>query len=267
MTRAAEALAVTPGAISRQVRLLEEDLGVALFTGPKRSPRLTPAGEALAASLQRAFRLIDDAVAGARQHPHSRLAVSSLGTFMMRWLIPRLHRFEAGRPDIAVTLTQSDAAVDFDRDGVDLAIRIGRPPWPERMQVRSLVAERIGVVVAPRLLAGVEPIAPTETHRWTRLRTRTRPSAWRDWAAATGLDRFDDPDGPLFEHFYFLLEAAGAGLGAAIAPEALVGDDLAAGRLIAPFGFVASGQAFVVQLPSHPTPAATAFADWLAMEA
>src|SRR6478752_3022123 len=130
MTLAAQELNVTHSAVSRQVQHLENSLGVALFEGPKNALRLTEAGTRLLSGVGSAFDQIDMTVRLVADTEDGSLDVSCPGTFAIRWLIPRLHRFHAAHPGIEVRLTSSAKPVDFARDGVDVAIRAGIGPWP-----------------------------------------------------------------------------------------------------------------------------------------
>lgn len=262
MTLAAAEMNVTHGAVSRQVRHLEEVLGVPLFEGPKNQPRLTEAGRALLPGLSEAFDLIERSVRLIADSEEGPLDVSCLGTFTMRWLIPRLHRFQAARPGIQVRLSASDGPVDFARGGFDLAIRVGRGPWPEEAVVAPLFAETFGVVMAPRWVDRALPALKGVP----LLRSSTRPRVWTAWAerACVGVE---GEQGTEFEHFYFMLEAATAGMGACVAPWHLVIEDMRAGRLVAPFGFVASGLEYVALRPRRRHRKAAVFVDWLVEEA
>lgn len=259
MSLAADELNVTHSAISRQVQILEAALGVSLFEGPKNALRLTEAGRALLPGLTTAFDQIDIAVRLVADTDEGPLDVSCLGTFTMRWLIPRLHRFQARHPGIEVRLSSSDAPVDFSRAAFDVAIRVGSKPWPSSSEVVPLFQEHIAVVVAPRL-------ADADFSRVAKLHTKTRPSAWEDWHALSGIAVGNGVD-TAFEHFYFMLEAAVAGLGMCVAPYPLIADDLLAGRLIAPFGFQPSGQTYVALRRPRRHRKSTLFCDWLVEEA
>ena len=242
MGDAAAELGVTHGAISRQIRGLETLLGVRLFEGPRNRPVLTPAAERLLPRLTEAFDGVEEAVARLVGGERRTLDVSALGTFTMRWLIPRLHAFQQDHPDIEVRLTAEDAPVDFSRQRLDVAIRVGHGDWGVAI-VTPLFEDRVGPVLSPRL----KP--PERIADWRGLaglpllHTKTRPTAWPEWCRMAGASL--PLEGRQFEHFYFMLEAATAGLGVAIAPEPLVRDDLAGGRLAAPFGFQPSGRTYV----------------------
>lgn len=267
MTLAGDELAVTHGAVSRQVRQLERDLGVRLFEGPKNALRLTEAGAALVPYLTAAFERIGEGVRAVAGEAEGALDVSCLGTLALRWLIPRLHRFRALHPEVEVRLATADAPVDFARASYEVAIRVTDHPLPPRALVTELFPDEIGPVLAPALAARLDPVEPRDLLGAPLLHTLTRPHAWQAWARdAAGLD-LPELGGQRFEHFYFLLEAATAGLGAAIAPWPLVVDDLRAGRLVAPFGFSPSGQAYAAVRRPRRSRRAQAFCAWLEREA
>ena len=182
----------------------------------------------------------------------------------MRWLIPRLINIREVHPGIDVRMTADDAPVDFARDRFDVAVRVGPGPW-DGANVTESIAEDVGPALSPTLLEPFGSVMWENLSTLPLLHTRTRPAAWAEWCNAT-----ENPipsGGQEFEHFYFMLEAATAGLGVAIAPEVLVRDDLAAGRLSAPFGFRPSGQQYVALTPDHPSAEAVAFICWLELQA
>jgi len=257
MKLAAEELHVTHSAISRQIQNLEEALGVRLFEGPKNAPRLTDAGRTLLPALSEAFDRIDAAVRLVASAEEGHLDVSCLGTFLMKWLIPRLHRFRQSHPAITIRLSTADTPVDFSRESFDVAIRVGAGPWPEDAEVIPLFAERFGPVCSPKLGAG-----PDNLFSLPMLQTQTRRSAWSDWCERAAVDVELRPASE-FEHFYFMLEAAVGGLGVGIAPWPLVADDIAAGRLVAPYGFIDSGQDYVTLRRRNHNRKAEAFCSWL----
>jgi len=268
MTLAGAELSVTHGAVSRQVRQLEQSLGVALFEGPKTRLRLTEAGATLLPYLTEGLERMEAGVRAVADEAQGVLDVSSMGTFSMRWLIPRLHRFRKSHPDIEVRLVAGDGPPDFGRrDRFDIALRVGPGPWPDDALATPLITEHIGAVMAPLIAGRLDPADPRSVSLVPRLESVTRPSAWSDWWSLVAVGPCDLGGAP-HEHFYFMLEAATGGLGACVAPWTLVMDDIRAGRLVAPFGFVASGQTYVaLRRRGRAGRKADAFIDWLAEEA
>lgn len=267
VTAAADELHVTHGAVSRQVKLLEQLLGSPLFHRAGTGLRLSETGARLLPALTSAFDLMEAGVAQATRARGGQLTVSCLGTFTMRWLIPRLFAFRAAHPDIEVQLSASDGPVNFLRDGVDLAIRAERPPWPAGVAVRPFVEEEVGPVLSAALQERLRLHAPADLARATLLHTETRTRAWADWFAAVGRAEVKPAAAQTFEHFYFMLQAAASGLGVAIGPKVLVDDDLSAGRLVAPFGFVKSGLSYISIRPRRTDSRAALFEDWLVAQA
>ncbi|KJV10892.1 LysR family transcriptional regulator [Elstera litoralis] len=263
MILAAEELSVTPGAVSRQVRLLEEALGVALFEGPKSKPRLTDAGRALAPRLAGAFDELEAAVQAARAGQAAVLDISCLSTFLMRWLIPRLHRFTTAHPEIDVRLSAADGPVDPDRARFDGVITVEAEALLGP-RFHPLFPEWLGPVAAPALADQVRTRG--DLTRVPLLHTQTRPEAWPAWATLIGWreTRFD---GPRYEHYYYTLEAASAGLGVCLAPWHLVAADVASGRLAAPLGFTRSGYHYGLRLKRQARAASEPFRLWLLEEA
>lgn len=266
--RAAEALHVTHGAISRQLRLLEEHLGVTLFERAGRGLRLTPAGLQLQAACAGAFAQIRDSVDALqrRQRPEA-LVLGCSGSILARWMIPRLPALQAAMPKLALHWSAQDGSFTDQQLALDAVLLLAQPPWPRGWQVRELAPERVGVVVSPQhpAAARLRQRPPGAVLGEPLLHTTSRPQAWPAWAQSHGLDPAGLQLGTGFEHLYYLLEAAVAGLGVAIAPEPLVADELAAGRLLAPWGFGATGGFWVLASAGGAGDARVdALADWLA---
>lgn len=266
MTAAASELCVTHGAVSRQVRAVQQTLGVTLVTGPRHRLVLTPVGAELAQRLSGAFTAIGDAVAVARAGDHREIEISCLGTFAMKWLIPRLSGFLAAHPHIRVRVSESYAAVDFRRDRFDGAIRIFDPGTTARgAEATPFLNQFQGPVGAPHLT----PVGMDSTAfgRLPRLHAATFRESWRVWGELSGVSL---PPAPLvreFAHNHSMIEAAAAGMGVAVAPWAFVAPDIAAGRLVAPYGFAKRSSRFVFLRSEERTDAAVdAFRDWLVAE-
>jgi LysR family glycine cleavage system transcriptional activator len=272
-SRAAEELLVTHGAISRQVQGLEARLGIALFRRFGRRVEPTEAGRSYQQALGAAF---DDiaaaterlaAIAGRGQS----LVVNALPTFTMRWLIPRLTRFQRAHPEIELRLATSDRPVSA-TDGFDVAIRRGPEPWPGCRAAPFLV-ERELPVCSPSLLARRPILTPVDlvSGGHVLLHADTRPNAWARWFEAAGVPaaRVAAAAAQRFDHFYLTLQAASDGLGVALGPMPIIGDDLAAGRLVAPLdgpAVPARSYCWVAPESRAATPEVAAFCTWLAAE-
>lgn len=269
VSRAAEALHVTHGAVSRQIRSLEQDLGVSLFTRQGRGLVLTVAGMRLRDSCGQAFTQLHETCRQLRQGQSlPALVVACPGSLLARWVIPRLARLEQELPNLKLHWSASERDPTLQLPGVDAALLTLDPPWPT-LQVHALAAERIGPVLSPRhpQFEHLRHSTPAQLMQERLLHTDSRPQAWPAWATAHGLEASALRYGSGFEHLYFLLEAASAGLGVAIAPEPLVADDLAAGRLVAPWGFVDTHAQWVLCSPLRSTDARVpALAAWLRQE-
>lgn len=252
-SRAAQELHLTHGAVSRAVRLLEDDLGVELFERRNRRVFLNEAGRRLARAVSDGLGLMRQATRELRISARQTrpLALSCEPTLLMRWLIPRWSAFRACQPEREIHLLAGGGPFSFDA-GIDLAIRRDDFPWPAGYHAEMLFAERVGPVCRADKVEqwfdanGLRADTPL-------LHTRTRPNAWEEWANAVGAIAVDGP-AQTFEHFYFSLQAAVAGLGVAIGPWHLVRDDIESGLLVAPLGFVEDGSCYCLLSPAAPAP-------------
>ena len=252
ISQAANELHVTHGAVSRQVRALEEHLGVALFSKEGRGLKLTDAGIRLRDVSAELFNRLRSTCAELQQgQADAPFVLACPGSLLARWFIPRLDRLNRELPELRLQLSASEGDLDPRRSGVDATLWFAEPPWPADMQVFELAAERIGPVLSPRYaqFAALHQAAAAVLLGEPLLHTSSRPQAWPSWAASNGLDSSTLKLGQGFEHLYYLLEAAAAGLGVAIAPQQLVADDLTAGRLVAPWGFVETSARLALWVP------------------
>ncbi|MBA1304038.1 LysR family transcriptional regulator [Stutzerimonas stutzeri] len=270
LSEAARELHVTHGAISRQVKQLEEQLGVGLFVKEGRGVKLTDAGARLRDAASEAFeRLRSTCAELQRQTAEAPFVLGCPGSLLARWFIPRLDRLNRDLPELRLQLSASEGELDPRKPGLDATLWYAEPPWPADMQVFELAAERIGPVLSPYHprctdLRGAPPSAVLDE---TLLHTASRPQAWPNWARQQGLDPARLRLGQSFEHLYFLLEAALAGLGVAIAPQQLVADDLRQGRLLAPWGFVETRARLALWVPARRVDRrAERLAEWLRNE-
>lgn len=251
--RAADELHLTPGAISRAVRLLEEDLGVDLFERRQRRVFLTDAGRRLLKAVSEGLGVMHQAVREIRSEARRtrRLVLSCEPTLLMRWLIPRWNDFLAQHRGPDIHLVAGGGLFSFEQ-GIDLAIRRDDFPRPPGYHAERLFAEQVGPVCRPEKVAQwfdgkqLKASAPL-------LQTTSRPTAWQEWATAKG-QPVPATEMQSFEHFYFSIQAAVAGLGVAIGPWHLVRDDIQSGVLAAPSGFVEDGSHYCLLSPAPPKP-------------
>jgi LysR family transcriptional regulator, glycine cleavage system transcriptional activator len=266
ISAAAAELCVTHGAISRQVAELETLLGLPLFQGSRRAPQLTDQGKALLPALTGAFDAMEEAIHRVQARQEGVVEVRCLGSFLMRWLIPRLVTFQDAYPLIDLRLAALEAGQANQFATLDVTITVLEADAQPMGRTITLFPERLGIVLAPHLLLGTMALEASDQAALRasipRLSTHTRSDAWESWERlaqrpAGGMS------GPVFPHYYFTLEAAVSGLGACVAPEHLVRDDLRAGRLAAPFGFLTSGLRYVAILNERSRVPVQQFADWL----
>lgn len=247
---AAKELNVTHGAVSRQVKQLEEYLGVTLLAKHGRGIKLTDSGTHLYEASNAAFALIHHACLDIRhQIQQAPFVLACPGSLLARWLIPRLEQLQRDLPDLRLqVITNTGDDSHLQQTDANASLVFLSAPYPDDMQVYPLDNERIGPVLSPfypqaRVL---QQTSPRQVFNEPLLFTRSRPQAWPDWAKAQKLPLESITYAQEFEHLYYLLEAAMAGLGVAIAPEHIVRNDIANGRLIAPWGFVETSAKLVL---------------------
>ena len=244
-TRAAAELHVTPAALSHQIRGLEEFLGHKLFHRQSRSIALTPAGDLIYPGLNAAFtqlRRTVDLLADQGRDDRV-LVVSAPPGFTAKWLAPRLYRFLAANPEIDTRISSSQAFATFAGDGVDVAIRNGRAPFPGLFS-EQLFDVRMLPVLSPRLLSKVgDLVTPGDLKRAPLIHDDSLSALagwpkWADWFRAAGVEGADDADtgrGLRFNSADHAIEATIEGAGVLLAHKAFACDDLRTGRLVAPF--------------------------------
>jgi LysR family glycine cleavage system transcriptional activator len=238
-TLAAEELHVTPGAISRQIALLEGILGVQLFTRGHREVRLTPDSLHYLAALTDAMRRMDAATTRLQAAREARpLRIMCSANLATRWLFPRLRDFHAQFPGRHVLLVTSltAASTAFDSDSTDILIRAGSGDWPATLVAHRLFGSELTPVCAPSLLRQGRGLRePADLRRQTLLVSEIRPEGWGRWLAMVGLPPLEEFTVQRFESSALAYEAAAEGLGVAMGERQLVEDDLRKGRLVAPW--------------------------------
>ena len=279
LTKAALELNVTPGALSHQIRGLEDHLGVKLFDRGVRSIALTAAGGALHPGLRAGFLQIRDALASLKGFSETRVLVASTPPgFTSKWLAPRLYRFSIGHPEIDVRVSSSIHNANFTSDGVDVAVR-NLPldaARDEALEVEKLIdlflapvcspafVEKYGPFTSPDMLKGA-PLIHDES-----LAGRAAMPTWADWFAAAGVRDADVSRGLRFNSADHALDATAEGAGVLLALDALAYDDLRTGRLIMPFDLtLPSGRCYAFVCPKKARDSANvgAFRAWLRQEA
>ncbi len=269
--QAAAELCVTQGAISRHILNLEQYLGAALFNRSHRQVALTVEGLAYLQETRAAFLGISNATARAQSKTGDRkLRIKAPPTCAIRWLVPRLGRYHALFPEIAVQLTTSHDALDFEHDDVDVGIHYGdkvTAGW----QSERLFDEVLIPVCSNKLLPRNQRCnSPREIARYVLLHSIRRPSDWRQWLDAAGLKGSRATQELTFENSTMTLQGAFDGLGIAIAQKALVAEDIASGRITVPSEIeVRNSSAYYFVFPAAREKSATVrtFYRWVAEEA
>lgn len=278
-TRAADELGLTPAAVSHQIKEIEDQLGVALFTRTSRSIRLTEAGAALCDAAADAIDVLNRAVSRARKLTRGTalLKVTLDAQFASKWLMRRIDGFRKLRPDIELRFDISYDVRDFDLDDVDVAIRFGMGKYPG-LRADRLFDNMIIPVCSPRLLASGPPLrVPRDLFHHTLVHIEwsqqgvTWPN-WRMWMAAAGVDDFDDSRSVVFTTSSDAVQAAIDGSAVALADFAMVANDLSEGRLVRPFDLgirVSREFAYFLVYPKNTAddPRIAAFREWILEEA
>jgi LysR family glycine cleavage system transcriptional activator len=278
LTRASEELHVTPGALSHQIRGLEELLGVKLFERKVRAIALTAAGRQLYPGLQTGFGQIRDAVANLdTAHAANILVVSTSPGLTAKWLAPRLYRFSNDFADVDVRISSSLNNANFETDGVDIAVRnMGSNPAPDpALEIEKLAEISFVAVCSPRLIEkygavkNAEALARLPLIYDESFNPRVQAPNWSEWFDAAGVTGVDLRRGLHFNSADHALDAAGEGAGVLLAHDLLAYDDLRTGRLIIPVKLaLPSGRAFHLVWPKgrKPSVAAVGFRRWIKAE-
>lgn len=286
LTKAAEELHVTPAAVSQQIKALEAALGVVLFQRLPRGLALTAAARAGLPQLREGFNhLIEASQRMRNQGARETLTLRTAPSFAAKWLVPRLHRFAAAHPEIDMRLAASDqliandlvrsglSAEQFQRLGIDMAITFSRGQHPGCEAHKLLTATAVPLC-SPTLLKGKHPLrTPDDLRHHTLLHDDTdyadRPG-WTDWLAEAGMSGVDAERGLHFNQVALALEAAIDGQGVVLSLEPLAAADIAAGRLVIPFGpSLELAQAYYLVYPqgNAEQPSVVALRDWVLQQA
>lgn len=269
MKAAAAELGVTAGAVSQRVGELETRCGRRLFDRGRGGTVPSPAGAALLADVEHAFGALEAASA---RHldagPGATIRISTAPAFASAWLIPRLGRFSARHPAIAIAIKTETRIVDLRREPVDLAIRHGLGRYPG-LEARWLASPRMVVVGSPGLLAAAGPVErPADCLRFTLLQDHDRRD-WRLWFEALGVDAAGMRAGPSLSDDHLLVRAACDGQGLALVRDLSVAEEVASGRLVRLLGasWPSEFAYYLVGLATtFERPAVRSFASWLEAE-
>ncbi len=287
--KAAEELHVTPAAISHQMKILEDQLGVKLFRRLTRAIELTEVGRSFLPKLREGFDSFAEAVLRVRAFENTGvLTVAVAPSFAVKWLIPKLYRFVTAHPDIDVRISANMRLVDTRRrdaaykltgeddlaNDADLDIRFGSGKYPH-CRVDKLFQVSLTPLCSPHLLEGSHPLKKPQDLRHHALlhddtldATEGRPN-WAKWLKAAGAEDVESNRGPHFNHPILGLEAAIDGLGVVLAIKELAAHDLATGRLVAPFELsLDMNLAYYVVSPAATAdlPKVALFREWLLAE-
>ncbi|TFW16133.1 transcriptional regulator GcvA [Duganella callida] len=265
-SRAAEELHLTHGAISHQVRALEEELGRPLFVRHGRQVKITNDGLKFAQFLGKTFADIAVATNAMRAAAiNQRLTITSIPSFAARWLAPRLGRFIELHPDIEVVLQSSGHMQDLAREGIDVGIRFGRGHYPGMLALK-LMGDMYYPVVSPHYRGGALPAAPTDLAQHTLLRS---VEPWMPWLQAARVDLSEPSGGLLFEDLSMLIRSAADGNGVALVRHVVAMQEIASGQLLRLFDISTPSPDeyyFVTPPGAAERPQVQAFRRWLLEE-
>lgn len=268
VTAAANELGLTQSAVSRQISALEKQLGVALFLRERQTIRLTLAGDTYAREVREALRRISNASLNLRANPAGgTLNLAILPFFGTRWLTPRIPRFLDVNPGMVVNFVTRLEPFDFRFDTLDAAIHFGPARWPGAA-LTFLMDEEVLPVCSPDLKEHHHLRAPSDLLRTPLLHLSSRPDAWETWFLKHHVG-FDALHGTLFDQFMTMVEAAAAGLGAALLPRFLINRELTEGLLVPAVDAQAmeTGQYYLAYPPDRATyPPLAAFRGWIVQE-
>nr|WP_256354275.1 LysR substrate-binding domain-containing protein [Variovorax sp. dw_308] len=275
---AAEEMALTQSAVSRQIQSLEEEVGVGLFLRHTRAVELTSAGAQLLLAVQQSLPRIDGAVRQIRQSAGRKsVSLTTFASFASMWLIPRLEAFQRDNPDIDIRIDASDVAMDLEMADVDIALRYGPASHMPPGAVR-LFGETLTPVASPWLIKSSPPIRkPADIVSFTLIeagdahRSHLEWLTWRRWFETAGLTREQPPRWLYFNYAYQMVQAALTGQGLVLARSSLIAESLANGDLVEvlPQHRMDSPMAYwlLVGPRSAQRPEIKAFRDWLQAQA
>lgn len=271
MTLAAGELHLTHGAISRHIRTLEEDLGQPLFRRMTRRIELTPAGVEFHAVVARVLgELHGEALRQRGEDLARRLSISTSVSFASKWLEPRLQRLKMRHPEFDVHLDVTDLNVDLRSERVDAAIRYGDGRYAN-VAIERLMHETVTPVCSARYQTRVGRLeSPADLLHCTLLHEDRMLANWDRWLTLAKVGKVRRKGGPAYSHGSMAIEAAIRGEGVALGRSTLVADDIAQGRLVAPFAHLwlkaERGYDLIYRIGEQDNPKIVALREWLLAE-
>lgn len=270
MTLAAEELHLTHGAISRQIKTLEDYLGVQLFHRLTRKIELTESGQAFFITTTRLLsELARETEELRRKSDTTRLVVNCSVSFATKWLTPRLHKLMAAYPDFDIHLELTDSAVDFADGHIDVALRYGDGNYAFACSER-IMNETVSPVCSPsyrEMMGGIPSLK--DLSKCQLIHEVGMITTWERWFTIMGLP-YPGDRGPRHSHGSMSIDAAVRGMGVALGRSVLVADDVESGRLVSLFPFakleVAWGYDLIYKIGNQDHPKVRAFRDWILRE-
>lgn len=269
-TKAAHELALTQGAVCRQIGGLEAFLNVELFRRSRRGVKLTEAGLSYSRQVSAQLDAVErDTLSVMRQQGASVIELAVVPTFGTQWLLPRLKDFQHQHPEVTVNLTNRTRPFLFADTPFDAAIYFGDADW-SGTQAHRLMGENPMPVCSPALLEGQSQLSAARLAQLPLLQQTTRPYAWRQWFGSLEMNVERDMAGPRYELFSMLAQAAMHEMGIALIPPFLIQQELEQGRLVvANRHALSSNKAYYLMIPERKVESASlrAFRDWLVAQA
>lgn len=264
-TRAAEELALSQSAVSRQIQTLESQLGISLFRRQGRSVKLTELGRRYAAEVVAALGRIRAATLQAMSHQGEggALRLATLPTYGSKWLLPRLHDFYRAHPGVTLHIHSRIGHIDFNAEEIDAAITVGTDDWAD-LRAHCLHNEFLVAIASPAALNG-KPATPEWIASQTLLTVASNQKGWAQWFSHYGLDHRQMKIGPSFELTSHLVQAVRAGMGVGLVPRALIDEEERRGQVLEVGAPVVSERSYYLVYPerNETLPALAAFRAWL----
>ena len=265
-TRAANELSVTQAAVSHQIKVIEDFLGLSLFIRYPRKLALTEQGRLLLPDVIEAFDKVSNAIGAISQEPSSKMiSVRLAPSFAAKWLSPRLKYFWLQHPEIDLCLYHAHPAVEFDREQIDIAVTYGKGDWPG-VVADPILSLDFYPVCTPAFMSNDRPLSNINNLRYYSLLHDANYECWSDWLKLAGLEQINANKGTIIDDTNVLIQAAVDGQGVALGSSTFVQELLDSGKLIKPFDITLVNEfAYYVVCPeAHlKNPSVQAFKDWL----